>query len=132
MPRCIALLCGELVPIDDNSVTIRNILCHWPDLPGFSPLVQKEPSAQYPHPNWPFLALGQEEEHAKSQVQVQRGKGVFRALFTAPPQTRCVSLQMVFVHANRRMDGKNMTFPPTNVTLKKISGFNQGSGSACL
>jgi hypothetical protein len=76
---------------------IRNILSHWLDLPGFSPLVQKEPSAQYPHPNWPFPAMGQEEEHAKSQVQVQQGKGVLCALFTAPWQVQCICLQIVWV-----------------------------------
>lgn len=58
-----------------DCVTIRNNLSHWPHLPVFSPLVRKEQSAQYPRPNWPFLAMGQEKEYGKSQVQVQQGKG---------------------------------------------------------
>lgn len=58
-----------------DCVTTRSNLSHWPDLPAFSPLVRKEQSAQYPRPNCPFLATGQEKEYAKSQVQVQQGKG---------------------------------------------------------
>ena len=44
----------------------RNILSHWLDLPGFSPLVQKEPSAQYPHPNWPFYLFFKSSIHIQS------------------------------------------------------------------